>query len=311
MRFGECSPTERFSATDTGVYTRQSPQLSEALPAGAGEAILLAKELGLPLYCDDSGVRVIARNEHGVKVFSTLSLLARLRTEGVLSLGQHTELLVKMLQSHFRVVPFTPQHLSARVKALNEEARARGNCLKSADLSRDDVLSALVPGLWDPLLTLETRLHLTVGWWLELLRDSSIPQGILDATIHAPSFAIAQEASGGVIEGVTENGPAKTQALLWTGFLWRAWRLDPDLLPRAWSAVKTAATRRSETEEQYERYIWDWIPRMLTRVIDNDPALTDDEKLSDWVHFDIALPQEDRWQFESAHRSESPRFRSA
>jgi predicted nucleic acid-binding protein len=298
-----------FLIGDAGIYVPHRPPMSDVLRGGTGDAMLLAKELQIPLYSDDTAVRQMARTECGVQGFSTISLVARLQAEGKLSVEQEAEILARMLSKHFRAVPIAPEHLTARLRVLYDAARANGRALRIDDMRRDNVLGTLLPELWDTVLTLQARAMLTTGWWLDVARDDSFPQDVLDETIPVPSFAIAQEAKGGVILGISEKGPEKVAALLWTAFLWRAWRSEEALLGRAWSAVKTAARRRSRGQHDYERYIWDWVPKMLTRIIEQCQDLTDLQKASNWVKLDMALPAEDRTHFERVHATQQPSFK--
>ena len=201
--------------------------------------------------------------------------------------------------------------MMARLSAMCAEARTNGTHLPdSADMLGDDVLGSLIKELWDPILTLQIRVAIAMGWWVGMARDGSIDQNVLDEALPVPSFAIGQEARGTIIDGVSADGPEKVQELLWAVFLWRTWRAGEKAMPRAWSAVKSAAAGRSpKSEARYKACVWGSVPSMLTGLIAHSSDLTDDQKADSWVRFDMALPEEDSRQFERVHARQHPSFK--
>lgn len=79
--------------------------LINALHETTKNSIFLAEDLNLPIYCDDRILRVILKNEHKVKSFSTQSLINLAQTKGVISLDKRFELQKGMIGLKYEFLP--------------------------------------------------------------------------------------------------------------------------------------------------------------------------------------------------------------
>ncbi len=79
--------------------------LINALHETTKNSIFLAEDLNLPIYCDDRILRVILKNEHRVKSFSTQSLINLAQIKGVISLDKRFELQKEMIGLKYEFLP--------------------------------------------------------------------------------------------------------------------------------------------------------------------------------------------------------------
>lgn len=78
--------------------------LINALHETTRDSVFLAEDLNLPLYCDDRILRVILRNEHKVKSFSTQPLINLAQVKGIISLDERFELQKGMIDLRYEFV---------------------------------------------------------------------------------------------------------------------------------------------------------------------------------------------------------------
>lgn len=86
----------------------------DAIGLSAFASIMAAKENQAPLFADDLGLRELARgNEHlgGVEGFSTLSVLAELKEQGVLSQEEYFAATRKLILGNYRFVSINADFL--------------------------------------------------------------------------------------------------------------------------------------------------------------------------------------------------------
>ena len=78
--------------------------LINALHETTRDSVFLAEDLNLPLYCDDRILRVILRNEHKVKSFSTQPLINLAQEKGIISLDERFEIQKGMIDLRYEFV---------------------------------------------------------------------------------------------------------------------------------------------------------------------------------------------------------------
>jgi len=79
-------------------------ELHDILGGGSLGAILLAKEYGCLVYADDLGLRGIARNDWQAEGFWTQTLLADLKSSGIVTDDEYYEAVHKLLLGNYRFV---------------------------------------------------------------------------------------------------------------------------------------------------------------------------------------------------------------
>jgi tetratricopeptide (TPR) repeat protein/transcription elongation GreA/GreB family factor len=97
-----CTLTPTRTALDVGKVKLE--QMQDLLGKDAIAAILVAKETTLPLYSDDLGLRLVARNDWQVSGFWTQTLLLDLRDKGLIAEERYREVVQKLLLANYRFV---------------------------------------------------------------------------------------------------------------------------------------------------------------------------------------------------------------
>ena len=78
--------------------------LINALHETTRDSVYLAEDLNLPLYCDDRILRVILRNEHKIKSFSTQPLINLAQAKEIISLDERFEIQKGMIDLKYEFV---------------------------------------------------------------------------------------------------------------------------------------------------------------------------------------------------------------
>jgi tetratricopeptide (TPR) repeat protein len=97
-----CTLTPTRTALDVGKVELE--QMQNLLGNDAIAAILVAKETTLPLYSDDLGLRLVARNDWKVSGFWTQTLLLDLRDKGLLGEERYRETVQNLVLANYRFV---------------------------------------------------------------------------------------------------------------------------------------------------------------------------------------------------------------
>ena len=79
-------------------------QMQDLLGKDAIATIFLAKEKNLPLYSDDLGLRLVARNDWQVSGFWTQTLLLDFRARGLITKNQYRNAVKLLLIANYRFV---------------------------------------------------------------------------------------------------------------------------------------------------------------------------------------------------------------
>ena len=148
-----CTLTPIRTALDLGKTKFE--QMQDILGKEAIAAILLAKERNLPLYSDDLGLRLVAKNDWQVSGFWTQTLLLDIRDKGLITDEQYRDAVKKLLLANYRFVSIDGAGLfwvlNANGFALTPAVTRVFESLHGPECSDDSavvVLSGLVKRLW-------------------------------------------------------------------------------------------------------------------------------------------------------------------
>jgi tetratricopeptide (TPR) repeat protein len=303
----EVSDDAFYGATEAGIFIKRDMPLQETIGSGMGESILIAQQLSIPLYSDDSTVRLWASQEYSVSTFSTLSLINALiekrniRTEGA------SEIFARMIKSNYVIIPFEPRHLTA---ALLQVLKKHGDRLhRRDDLMSDEILGTLMRQFGDPSLNYIALLNIASDWWLSILEDTNVPDDILVECMEPVSYALSMHSVSGIVKGVAKTEQETRLSGIWLRLIVKTVNRRKDLVSEVWSAVKTVCERIYTREPaKYEKIIYDEIPRLLIKSLEQDTALIKNQKIELVVNFTQNLPSPDRERIESHIRKENPNF---
>jgi tetratricopeptide (TPR) repeat protein len=264
----------------------------QILGFGIGESLSLASSQKLPLYSDDVFTRYAARGDGSTRGFSTISLLKALREKGKVQLSDETNVLARMIQLNFRIVPFEPLHLMCALKDLIDSLSVEGRGPKQGDMLRDKALGPLLRQFGEPSLDAAPFPGIATDWWVAIT-EKGFPSEILEESMGYPFYALSNRSVGGVLKGPSKDESLERGPLLLALFLFKVIVRNKKLVQIAWSAVKACCRRYFRDEESYERITKERIPFWLVRAIEMWP-IADDEKVQMLIAFTEALPYEDK-----------------
>jgi pentatricopeptide repeat protein len=266
-----------YQKTDGGLFLKREEPINRTIDDGIGETLLLAQKLKLPLFSDESFIRNIAKNNYGVKTFSTLGLLNHLKDKGYLSISQVTQLLSQMIEKNFFIIPFTAEHLHGRLKEMLSVARSSGrNYLKSDELRSDHILMPILKQFGEQSLYHQV-VRIAVEWWLLLIDDPDVSHKLLVECISYISFILSMRTMSAVIEKrIYKDEQQERMASILALFLLRAYLKNKRLTIKAWSAIKTCF--EIYFAERSEAVLFKYLPKWLKNILEREKTLTDDEK---------------------------------
>lgn len=270
---------------------KETLSIDKLLGDGVGESLLLSKRLGVPLYSDESSVRIWAASDYGIEAFCTLTFLNFLRHSTALSEKKSIALQAEMIKRNFRTIPFGARHL---IEPLKELVREKGADITYAQLREHPVLSVYLDEFVESKVTIESLAQVATDWWFAIVFDKELPIASLPACLEGPSRAlILWRTFSGVIEKV-ENEPEKRAAALWAGFLWRCYRRDDGELECAWKNIKECCSCIFPEQVGKQRSVlFQHIPKFLCQIVSQDLGLTLNQKLTLYVSFPWKLPPGD------------------
>jgi hypothetical protein len=125
------------------------------------------------------------------------------------------------------------------------------------------------------------------------------------------SYAISMHSVGGVIEGTVKEEQEMRLAGIWLSFITRIIDKGHDILPMAWSAIKTVCERLYSTDyEKFTKLIYERIPKLFIKVLEKQSQLTKVQKIELVLKFTQHLPSSDKERIESYIRKSQPNFMS-
>lgn len=255
--------------------------IDELIGDGVGESLLLAKKIGCPLYSDDSLLREWGTNNYSIKSFSTLSLLSRLKNEGLISTRQETLLYSLMIKKNFRIIPFQPYHLTNRLEEIVKERTQRSLIPpKNQDLKQDSILGTFLKQFGEPSIILEIRVNLAINWWISILQNKLSIRELIDECMEYISYCISQITKSGILKGIIREENEHNVALLWSLFWWRCNLTDPSLNIYSWLAIKENCKRLfSSNNKLQDKILFKLIPKYTIKTIKAEITLNETEKI--------------------------------
>lgn len=296
-----------YEATEAGLFIERNMPLQEATGGGMGESILIAQELNIPLYSDDSIIRLWASQKYNVGTFSTISAINALVENGNIRIEGASEIFARMIQSNYVIVPFEPSHLSAALLQVLKKHRER--LPVRDDLMSDETLGTLMRQFGDTSLNYITLLDIASEWWLSILEDTNLPDDLLVECIEPVSYALSLRSDCGVLTGVVQTEKEIRLAGIWLRLIVKSVDRKKELVSKVWTAVKTVCEREYPREpKKFENIIYDQIPILLIKSLEHNASLVKDQKIELVVNFTQNLPSPDREIIESNIRRTRPNF---
>jgi predicted nucleic acid-binding protein/Flp pilus assembly protein TadD len=269
------------NSTQSRIYFPMKKTLDEVIGFGVGASILLAKDLGLPLYSDDSLMREWAISNHGVNSFSTLGLISRLKNEGRFSLHNETIIYSEMIRKNFRIIPFQASHLSSALNMLVENRKLKQlPRATSNDLISDAVLGSFLKQFGDQKLNALMLANIAISWWILVLRGSQEVRSLIEDCMQYINFCLSQRTISGILGGIKKDEDVKNVASVWAAFLWNCNLDEQDLNNLAWNAIKGSCKRLFEGNERKQNYIlFTLLPLLIYEAVKRDARLTKEQKV--------------------------------
>jgi len=288
-----------YIKTPSGILLKREEALSVLIPYGVGESVLLAKGLKIPLYCDDSAVRKIGKDEYGIDSFCTITLIMQLRREGKITILQESSLFAEMIRSNFRIVPFDVLHLTEALKEIWYDVRATKKTITREMLQNDRILGAMFRQFGESSLDEIIRMKIAVNWWFSILEDGHYGKDTLVECMVYPLFCFSMQTRGGVLGKIMGDEHEKRVASVLAFFLLRTFQLNRRLMLEAWLSVKQCVEELfMASQKTVERVIYHHIPNSLFWGVKGNATLSSDEKVSCLGAIASSFPQVDRMRLE-------------
>lgn len=294
--------------------------IDELIGDGVGESLIVAQANNIPLYTDESVIRQWAENDFKVKSFSTLSFFNRLREGGKISLGEIIKSYAQLINKNYRIIPFFPLCFHERLKEIIIERKSMGCALpKRDDLIDDHILGTFLKQYAESSLSIEPLHRIIIIWWSLILNDSELKrelsQSDIDSTLIEcmifPSFSLSNRTVSGVLMGIAMDEPFDRLAVLLSKFLWAVYKSKSrkENTLRVWSAIKSTCERLFRNNEtNYDRVLFEFIPKWLALIIENDHTLDKNQKLSHLISLPQYFSDPDKNKFEYYFHQNKPSF---
>lgn len=297
---------DKYKQTAAGVLLETERSIKAIFKDGIGESLLLAQQLGIPLYSDESYIRSIAKSTYGAKAFSTSSLLRSLQERKYVELREETRILSQMIGRNYTIITFTPFHLHSRLKDLLIQAKAAGGVyLKSEDITKDEVLMPFLNQFADSALH-EMLVPVALGWWLIIAGDPDMPNEQLTECLYYISYSISMKSIGAVLVKMHKEEQEKRLTGMLALFLWQAYKKNKKLIGKAWPAIKSCCTRYFPGKE--EKLIFDFLLKHLGNYMEKDADLDNGQKATALFEIPEYLPFEDKAKFINYFIKSKPTF---
>jgi hypothetical protein len=270
--------------------------IEETIGFGVGESLMLAKSKNIPLYSDDSIIRIWAKEKYQVAAFSTISLLSRLKNESKIDIATETRFYSSMLNINFNLLPFTSSHLLSALNILLSERRAESLPLPlNDDFIKHEILGSFLKQFeitTYPELALE---EVAIQWWIEILKGCGADrQRILEESMKYISFCLCtQRTASGILTGIIKNENAKRAAKLWARFFVRNTLEQPRMNLYSWLSIKENCRNLFCQEiDLQKKILYRMIPYIVIELIWGDKILSDIDKTLHQIHLAEALKYE-------------------
>lgn len=294
---------------ESNIFIRKPNPLYKILGDGMGESVLLAKTLGLPLYSDDSTLRLWASQGYNVETFCTINLLNSLCEKNIANLDKVTDIFAKMIDKNFAIIPFHPFHLNNNLKKQIKEYHQKHGRLPTADeLKSNNTFGILVRQFGDPALTDNFLLDFIPNWWISIINERDIPIEILPECMGYPSFSFSIRTVGGAIKGISKKEQSIRYAALWAHFLLKSFLSNHDYISSTWSAIKTVCEKyNSNDESTYNKILYELIPNFLIDALTKS-NIHKDKKIEMIVALTMSLPEPEKNKIDDYIQKHKPNF---
>ena len=280
-----------IAAGDATVITNaETCAIDSLLGSGVGESLRLSRKLGIPLYSDESSVRIWAMNDYGVKAFSTIALLHHFQRSSLVNELPSLSLQAEMIKRNFRTIPFSAKHLTALLKVV---IRDKGKSIDYVALREHPVLSVYLNEFAESVITIDSLTTVAVEWWATIVFDSDLPIECLPACMEGPSRALVMWRTLSGVLAQVEDEPEKRAGALWAGFLWGCYVRDARVVDDVWRSIKDCCNRLfPDSFEKQRTILFDHIPLYIYQIVSRDPGIARPSKLILYVSLPLKLPSE-------------------
>ena len=288
-----------YIKTPSGILLKRKEPLSVLIPYGVGESVLLAKRLKIPLYCDDSAVRNIGKDEYGIDSFCTITLIMQLRREGIITILQENRLFAEMIRRNFRIVPFDVVHLTEALKDIWYDVRGTGRKITREMLQNDKILGVMFRQFGDSSLDEIIRVKIALRWWFSVLEDSHYDKDTLVECMVYPLFCFSMQTRGGVLSKIIGDEHEKRVASVLASFLLITFQRNSQLMHEAWLSVKQCVEQLFIAgQKTVEKVLYDYIPNSLFKGIKENKSLDLNSKIIWLSTITSSFPQDDKLRIE-------------
>jgi hypothetical protein len=292
---------------DVSLRVKNELSLDLQLASGAGD-LILAQELELPLYSDESIFRYWAEKDYYLTTFSTLGFMKKLVACNTITESQRVALSAEMIRMNFRTIQIQVSDLKIRLEELLTDRKEMSKLPKKQDFLDDDVLGVFLRQFGDTTLNPDALTNLAIEWWISVLFDRKIPESILPECMEYPSWALCMRTSGGVLWRISSVEQHRRAAQIWAAFLWRCYRKNDRYTKDAWNALKSSCSTIFPNEKQHEQILFVFIPETLAHIIEEDKSINDFQKMSCLISLPQSFEQDERIKFEKYFIQHKPKF---
>ncbi len=297
----------------SGIFLRKEPPVNILIGDGVGESLLLANQLNIPLYSDESYIRNLGYDNYRVKCLSTISLIRKLRNEKIISIHDETIIFCEMIRKNFRVVPFDKDHLNSSLEFLLTKMTKEKKLLPGKQALLDDEnLGLLLKQFGDPFFNEAWLVKIAVSWWLSMIEENTINDNILTYCIEYPSYALSMRHTGyAIMKGFKKNEQENRLAHIFAYFLVQTCELVQPPIRKVWSYIKTCCEQIfSSNQKKYTTTLFEILPRWISSELNNNRTINNDVKLFRFFLISSSFPEGDRSQFDEIVKKYPPAFMS-
>ncbi len=298
-----------YKQGEGGIFFQTERPINKLIGDGIGESAILARELGVTLYSDESIIRREALGKYKVKSFCTISLLKQLRIEGRFPERKEATMLCEMIRKNFRVVPFNKDQLNCCLDDLIQKSKEKDGSIPTKELLlADSDMGTMLRQFGDPFFNEVWLAQVAIPWWLSLLKNNKLHNDVLVECMEYPCYALSMHTTSGVIGGINRHEQEDRLAHLLGYFLVESYGINNRLITEAWSAIKSCCSRIFHHDERkYEKTLFGFLPKWALEEVSKMES-TDDDRSSRIIMVTSHLPEEDRLKIESAIMRLNPSF---
>ncbi|MEW6066751.1 MAG: hypothetical protein AB1610_00405 [Nitrospirota bacterium] len=270
---------------------------------------MIAKEMKVPLYSDDSVIRSWASNEYRVETFSTISLLNRLTQKGNIKVNDAVELLANMIRKNYVFIPFNINHLNISLQfAIKKYFEKNKKLLNKTELLDDEILGAYISQFGNTSYDYQSLLKVATDWWIVLIENADFSEEIVRYCIESISYRLSMHTKSTILGGISKDEHKIRYAGIWMMFLLKAVLLEKDI-SKAWSTVKSVCEALfTRSEGDFSEILFQKIPKMFIEALEKNKEFDDTKKIETVFKFTSPLPSNDKEKVELYIQKNKPNF---